>query len=372
MAADHETAKLSHHPWTGSRYGHAALAGLASDLSLYGGHHDAIAASLRAGSLVGGGELDSHHAEAVLVRAAIAGGQPEADAHKTILWGLRTGASNPASAPSDTAFAKNRTDARTRILEAADRASRHRWGRATSPRLILEAVHSKAFEVGTLDVRLSHREIAESAGLSRETVTRQLRQLEGSWLRVVPGKFGALRDNRSVFRILPGPADAQVANDHQSECIGVGLRQTGARLQLARDRSHDRWSRATNDHDVFTALLEADTEVTFGELCASLPVSRSTVSRALQHLQRDGLIERHDRAWRVHRDWALRLERLALPDWAAQRRRRHRQERELHRRRVISGPRLCLTLKQHVEGEPVGDDRDSAFVPIDREEAELL
>jgi hypothetical protein len=87
---------------------------------------------------------------------------------------------------------------------------------------------------------------------------------------------------------------------------------------------------------VFRELAASDEARMRMDLARSLSIDPSTASRALGHLQRDGLALRTEDGWQVDPDFEAHLEDLYVPEVGRARRELHKLERERNRYRLAA------------------------------------
>jgi hypothetical protein len=285
-----------------SRYGRAALQGELAQLEAAPEghrHHDLFVAALHLGSLVAGGELCEAQAEADLIDAAQLIGLHASEARRQVRNGLRKGKARPRRAPREGLMVVDGNDARLRAAEGLSEVLAHRWtGRQGNDVRVLAAVYLRAIQVGTLDLSLSYRQLAELAGVGHVTCGRVLQRHDGSWLRITHVGSRHAADDATTIRLKPGAfvkhpeGDARGSGGALSGCFTSALHHGGP---ITRPNA-DPWQRRPNAWRIYLALLAAEGPLAASQLQA-LGLSRRAAYGNLAYLEANGLAARTSGGW---------------------------------------------------------------------------
>jgi hypothetical protein len=308
-------------PEDGTRYSRAALASEVANVDAAPPGRRTISlfkAACVAGELIGGGEISRETAEAALRIVADTRGIGDAD--RQIRRGIQRGLKHPRN--------PNLTNGRHITTKAEARIVIHEWSEALdatgTDRRICLAIASHCWNVGTTTVDLSYREISETSGMSRSTVSNHAGRL-GRWVRIVRhGQRFRKGDTRTRWRLVirEGSAKRGQAEGHPLYGVG-GLFENGTTL---RDPSANHWYRWSSGWSVWSQL-DPDDVATVVDLVNRSGCSRRTVFRTLAKLKQLGLAERTETGW-LQIDVELdRREDFSIREF---RRRRHRIERDRH------------------------------------------
>lgn len=331
-------------------YGLAALdsevARLRADLTREG----FLRSASRMGQLVAGGQLTADRVSARLLPVGHTlrhfDGIPYSagEIHRLVRDGLRLGGRDPRG-PGVSLLLTNRADAREAILRWQTGARAHPWsrGRAATVRKIIDALAGHALVVGAVDIRLSAREVAELAGISRQTAALYLRRDLSGWVTIRRGKRG----KRPRLRLIVGraeadsPAEAGASASGLSDCARTGDRFVGA--------SHDLWYRWSSGRETYRALDPHDAQPA-ADISRLAAVHVGTARRNLRRLEAIGLARRDpDGRW-------VSAEPAEVPasyPHGAERQLRHDQERTIYRASVAS--RRVAARSPAVGTDPAGD-----------------
>lgn len=295
---------------TSSRYGTVVLRRALDRVndSTRGTRHTTIfKAAITVGRYTAGGEINPDVARAQLTAAATAV-LPTSDAIRQITRGLNYGARYPAAAPN-----------RPRVLHPADaRATAITWTGTVMASTEDPTVKSLLFAIGTACIRharyetsLSHRQLAETAGVALSTVTAHLADLD-RWTVRQPAP---VEGHATTWRLLPVPAGHPTRADIPGD-----------------DPADNYWHKRAAWWLLYT-LLDPDEPATCVDLARQVGRSLRTVYHMVRTMIRDGILERVDGAIR-------RLPDVGLPgteeDWRTRRAERHAADRAGYERHLLA------------------------------------
>jgi hypothetical protein len=305
----------------GSAYGRAAIASaIDSILFAPGGfrHHESFKQAAALGELIAGGELrDESRVGAFLIGAARKAGLADRDAERTILRGLKRGKQSPRRAPQSAGL-RDHLDA----LEEIERWWRSvlvfEWsGRRGAMALrILRGFRDIAIQARKVRISASVRQVAEVAGVGRQTVSAYRYDLS-PFLRVV-SRGSRIDGSSTVWQLIP----RSVSNTDRPEAIRTG---EGRLSENETSPTHDVFDGRASMWRIYSVLgIEESTRSS--DIVATTSLGRSTVWRGLRQLEAYGFAERVGVEWR-----ALPLDDLTGLA-SARRRRRHELDRQAWQR----------------------------------------
>jgi hypothetical protein len=283
-------------------------------------HHNLFAGGCAVGELIAGGELD-RAAEAELLEKAQTIGLPASDAERQVRRGLERGRRRPRVAPPHAPSLTNATEARMAVVAWwADVESREWNGRAGSTSLrILAGWRDLMLKAGRVQATASYRQVAGAAGVSLSTVVNR----KADWLPFVAlvKKGNRLTGAASVWKLKRARANRSHTPIGTASDLFVGARPS---CNVWHDRAAA-WR--------LWLLLSVDEGEMAPQLARSVGVHPSTARRNLHRLLALGLVQQDaDGLWTRTALDPPALDRDGI-DHAAERKERHRAERELDRRR---------------------------------------
>lgn len=325
--------------WTGTRYGRAALNGLADQLELAAAgyrHQTLYRAALRAGSLAAGGELDELAARAVLVAMGRQVGLAHRDAERQVSRGMEQGKLRPAEAGASPALT-SAGDARATVVEwwnsvLADELLRSRTGAVVVR--ILAGFGLAAMAAGSTRVHESYRELAELSGVSISTVSRRLPELARFVRRTHRGRRTSTTD-RSSWQLVTGRALRNTQDALPRGYAGVFPNARGLR-----NPSSPWWHRWSTGWRLYCEL-DADDGLTTAELARRTGLHVGSVRRNLARMAQNGWAHRDELGrWRCTPE-PVEQEPVfdGFQNPQEQRRLRYRVERELRRQALAARAR---------------------------------
>lgn len=300
-----------------TKYGRAALLyeeqAIESSVSSFR-YKDTLRAATKIGGLVATGHISYLTASQSLIRAAELSGMQISDANRLVRKGLAKGQQQPR-VPNATPRVENRTDVTARCLavwHAAvnDPQLQSRTGHTTLK--IIHAVLARAIQVGHLSVSFSYRQIAEQAGVSLQTVTRHVSNVE-RYLYVKTGRKFGTENRGSVWQVRHvEPAD---------NALDVGEHFVGESLSAPNDNY---WHKKSLRWRIYS-LLHIEDGLTARQLAEKTGSHAGSVRKILRQLETDGL------ATEAYVGWVRTPDATAPEspqDYKALRKERHARERE--------------------------------------------
>jgi DNA-binding transcriptional ArsR family regulator len=270
-----------------------------------------------------------------------------AEARRVIDYCRAKGAADPRRAPTTGTIPSTGPDVITELIAWRDEAmgsdTIRRSSTGGSLAKIIDAIFVDAIATaarsrrrrvsGAWDVRMSTRQLAEAAGLSRRTVMRLLPAIAqhvrihttptGTIWRV---PFPSARATEPSRKLSPPPKGEEGPPYGSGDRLRLepspGLPSHATAVSLP---SSNAWHQAGNAYRVWSAL-DLDDVFTAEMVATVLGLHRATVYRHLSRLAADGLAVRTIDGW-------LRVDGTEPPsfDWAADRRARHNAERVVYR-----------------------------------------